>query len=301
MVILITGASGFVGWNAVRHFAGRGHDIVATFHTFSHYLHQVDGCQPVPLDFADRVAIEQVVARFQPDLILHAAALSRPQQSGNESALRAINTDASGHLAKAAAEHGSGLVYISTDLVYPSLSGPCDESTPVAPSGAGGYSASKLAGEALVREAGGRWIVLRSTLMFGEGTPRSNSFTQFIDRNWSAGRAAPLFSDQFRSFLYVGDLIRAIEHVAITKPSWNELFTCGGPERISRAGFGLRYADACGVDRAMCDIMRASDLEGYVGGASDIWFECAKLRATGWAPRSIEECFVEMMSTRLTE
>jgi dTDP-4-dehydrorhamnose reductase len=301
MVILITGASGFVGWNAVRHFTDRGHDVVATFHTFPHYLHQVDGCQPVPLDLADGAAIEQVVARFQPDVILHAAALARPQQSGNEAELRAINVDATERLARAAARAGSALVYISTDLVYPAFAGLCDEETPVGPSGAGGYSASKLLGENRVRAAGGRWIILRATLMFGQGTPRSNSFSQFIDRNWERGNRAPLFSDQYRSLLYVGDLVRAMEQVAITTPTWNELFVCGGPERISRAEFGLRYADACGVSRAMCDVMRSGDLAGYVGGGSDIWFECAKLRSTGWAPRTIEESFVEMMTLRLTE
>jgi len=70
MTILITGGSGFVGWNAVRYFAGRGNDVVATFHTFPHYLHKVDGCQPVPLDLADGGAIDRVVARFQPHIIM---------------------------------------------------------------------------------------------------------------------------------------------------------------------------------------------------------------------------------------
>jgi dTDP-4-dehydrorhamnose reductase len=301
MVILITGASGFVGWNAVRHFTGSGHDVVATFHTFSHYLHQVAGCQPVQLDLADGTAIERVVARFQPDVILHAAALASPQQSHNEQLLHAINADATGRLARAATQHRSALVYISTDLVYPQFAGRCDEHAPTAPSGSGGYSASKLMGEMRVREHAAQWIIIRATLMFGEGTPRSNSFSQFIDRCWSAGEPAPLFSDQFRSFLYVGDLLRAVEQVAITSPAPNELFVCGGPEPMSRAEFGLRYADACGVDRAMCNVMRSSDLEGYVGGGSDIRLDSSKLRATGWEPRPLDECFAEMISLRLTE
>lgn len=301
MVILITGASGFVGWNAVRHFTDRGHDVVATFHTFPHYLHQVAGCLPVQLDLADGAAIEQVVARFQPDVILHAAALSRPQDGHTPHQLHAINVDATGHVASAASKHGSGLVYLSTDLVYPSFAGRCDELTPVDPSGAGGYSASKLLGEERVQAKASRWIILRSTLLFGDGTSRSNSFSQFIDRKWAMGEAAPLFSDQYRSFLYVGDLLRAVEQVAITKPHWNQLFVCGGPERMSRAEFGLRYADACSVDRSMCRVMRADELEGYVGGGSDIWLDISKLRATGWEPCTLEECFIEIISARRAE
>jgi dTDP-4-dehydrorhamnose reductase len=301
MVILITGASGFVGWNAVRHFTERGHDVVATFHTFPHYLHQVAGCQPVPLDLADGAAIDQVVARFQPDVIIHAAALSRPQSSDSPERFQAINAVATDRLAHAAARAGSGLLYLSTDLVYPSFAGRCNEHTSVAPSGAGHYSASKLMGEESVRAAGGEWIIIRSTLLFGEGTSRSNSFSQFIDRKWAAGERAPLFSDQYRSFLFVGDLLRAVEQVTIVAPAWNELFVCGGAERISRAEFGLRYADACSVDRSMCHVMRAAELPGYDGGGSDIELDSSKLVSTGWRPRSLEECFAEMIASRLTE
>ncbi len=295
MLILITGASGFVGWNAVRHFVAGGHDVVATFRTFPHYLHQVDGCQPVPLDLADGIALDDLVARFQPDFILHAAALSRPQQSADPGEVYRVNADATGRLARAAALHAVPLVYLSTDLVYPSDAGLCHELTPVAPSGAGEYSRSKLLGEEAVREAGGRWIIIRPSLIFGDGTPRSNSFTQFMDRKWEAGERAPLFTDQFRSFLYVGDLIAAVEQVAVREPRWNELFVCGGEERLSRGEFGVRYARATGRDTDLCDLMRADELPGYMGGGSDIWLDTSKLRSAGWSPRPLETSFTDML------
>jgi dTDP-4-dehydrorhamnose reductase len=285
----------------VRYFTGRGHDVVATFHTFPHYLHQVAGCQSVQLDLANGTAIDQVVARFQPDVILHTAALSRPQQHTDPDYLHAVNVAATGRLARAASMAGSGIIYLSTDLVYPSFAGLCNEETPVDPSGAGGYSRSKLLGEDEIRSAADRWTILRCTLMFGDGTPRSNSFSQFIDRKWGAGEPAPLFSDQYRSFLYVGDLLTAIEQVALIAPRWNELYVCGGAERMSRADFGLRYASISGVDHSMCNVMRSDQLEGYVGGGSDIELDCSKLRDTGWKPRSLDECFMDMLCARAAE
>ncbi|MEP7218739.1 MAG: sugar nucleotide-binding protein [Bacteroidota bacterium] len=298
MVILITGGSGFVGWNAVRYFVGRGQDVVATFHTFPHYLHKVAGCRPIPLDFAERDATDQVVARFQPDIIIHTAALARPQEIPSADLLTAINVDATAQLARAAAERDIPFLFLSTDLVFSSNPGLRTESSQTAPSGAGGYADSKLAAESAVRAAGGRWIIIRPTLMFGNGTPRSNSFSQFLDRKWAAGQRAPLFTDQRRSFLYVGDLITAIDRVAIENPVANEIFLCGGEEHLSRADFGLRYADACRIDRAMCDPMRADQLPGYAGGASDIALDCSKLRATGWRPRGIADAFAEMLRER---
>jgi len=250
---------------------------------------------------ADGSAIGTLVARFQPDLILHAAALARPQQMRDAGALQAVNVDGSGHLARAASARGIPLVYLSTDLVYPADAGLCNERTAVAPSGAGDYSRSKYLGEEAVRSSGGPWIIIRPSLLFGNGTHRSGSFTQFLDRTWDEGGAAPVFTDQYRSFLYVGDLITAVEQVAIRRRRWNEMFVCGGMDRLSRAEFGVRYARARGKDDSVCRQMRAAELEGYVGGPSDITLDTTKLREAGWVPRPLATSFSEMLRERAGE
>ncbi|MBS1914563.1 MAG: sugar nucleotide-binding protein [Bacteroidetes bacterium] len=301
MRLLVTGASGFVGWNAVRHFAERGHDVAAAYFSFSHYLHRVAGCLPVQMDLTDGLAVRQVVARFQPDVVIHAAAHSRPQESGDADRLLRVNVEATVSLAQAAADAGARMLYLSTDLVYDSDAGLCNEETPTNPSGAGHYSRSKLMGEDALRASDAEWIIVRCALMYGDGTPRSRSFTQFIDRSWAAGETAPLFNDQYRSILYVGDLVSAIDLLCIGAPQSRRLFVCGGGERFSRSGFGLRYADACGVDRSMCRVMRSADLPGYAGGASDITLDCGRLQALGWRPRALEECFAEMLAARPLE
>lgn len=301
MRLLITGGSGFVGWNAVRYFADRGHRVLATYCTFSHYLHRVAGLEPVQLDLMDGSAIDRVVARFQPHIILHAAALARPQEGHGADRFTAVNVDGTDRLARAAAGCGAFVVYLSTDLVYDSNAGRCDEGTPVNPSGAGAYSRSKLLGEEAVRAAGAPWAVLRCSLMFGDGTPRSNSFSQFLDRAWDERTPAPVFSDQFRSMLYVGDVPRAVEAVAMGTAPRDQLYVCGGPERLSRAEFALRYADAVDVPRSLCRVMRADELDGYVGGASDIALDTSKLQGTGWRPASLADAFARMLRGRNPE
>jgi dTDP-4-dehydrorhamnose reductase len=297
MRILITGGSGFVGWNAVRYFVVRGHDIVATYRSLSHYLHQLDGCRAVSLDLANGTAIEEVVARFQPDVILHAAALARPQLDRDEEQLHTVNVTGTELLARAAAARDIPIIYLSTDLVFPSDAGRCDEQTPVAPSGAGGYSRTKLLGEDAVRSVASRWIIIRPSLMYGNGTPTSNSFTQFLDRKWDAGEAAPVFTDQIRSFLFVDDLCSAVER-AVEAGAWGELFVCGGDEPVSRAEFAMRYAKVRGIDPALCAAMRADDLPGYVGGPSDIRVDSAKLMRLGWRPTLLDEAFERIVAAR---
>jgi dTDP-4-dehydrorhamnose reductase len=298
MRMLITGGSGFVGWNAVRYFVERHVDVVASYRSLPHYLQTFDGIHAVELDLTDGQAIDEVVARFQPAFILHTAAITRPQQAGTSSEFYRINVDATARLAEAAARHDAGLVYLSTDLVYPDDAGLVDERSAVAPSGAGDYSRSKLAAEQAIAATAARAIVVRPTLMFGDGPPRGNSFSMFIERTWAGGRPAPLFVDQYRSFLFVDDLLGAIEIVALRHQAWGELFVCGGPERLSRAEFGARYAAALGVDASMIAPMRARDLAGYTGGASDIAIDSSKLLALGWTHRTVEQGVRQMVARR---
>src|SRR5687768_5445933 len=105
MRLLITGGTGFVGWNAVRYFVERGVDVVVTYRSLPHYLQKADDCPAVALDLADPQAIERVVARFQPSIILHTAAITRPQDAIDPARLFATNVTATACLADAAARH----------------------------------------------------------------------------------------------------------------------------------------------------------------------------------------------------
>ena len=298
MRLLITGASGFVGWNAVRYFVERGIDVVASYRSLPHYLHKAGDCPAVELDLADAQAIDRVVARFQPSVILHTAAITRPQLATDPAELTTVNVDATAHLAKVAARYDAGIVFLSTDLVYPNNVGRCDESTPTSPSGAGAYSRSKLDAENAIRASSARAIILRPTLMFGDGPPRANSFSMFIEGKWSSGEPAPLFTDQYRSFLFVEDLCSAVETVTRQHEAWGELFVCGGPETISRAAFGERFAAALGVDRTRIAPLTVSQLEGYIGCAGRIDVDSSKLRSLGWRPHAIEDAVALMLRRR---
>jgi dTDP-4-dehydrorhamnose reductase len=249
----------------------------------------------VRLDLADGTAIDEIVARFQPGFVFHAAALARPQQHNDPDSLRRINVDATDRLARACSSHGAALVYISTDLVYSPDAGVCDENTPVNLESANEYARTKYAGEQAVRASASQWLILRSTLMFGNGTPTSNSFTQFLDRNWDERKPAPVFTDQVRAFLYGPDLVAAVDRLVNAGDSWNSLFVCGGDEALSRYEFALRYAAARGVDASLCSPMRSTDLKGYRGGPGRIVLDSRRLRETGWRPRSLEEAFREMV------
>lgn len=290
--IMITGASGFVGWNATRYFALRRHDVIATFGSFPHYLHDDDDVRTVQMDLLDDTSVERVVSHFQPRCILHCAALAHPQRDKDETLLMRVNVDGAEAVARHAARYHIPIVYLSTDLVYPLQAGKVTASSTVDPSTP--YGRSKLLGEQAVTASNDSWVVIRPSIMYGAGTTRSNSFSQFLDRCWEKGEEAPVFADQFRSFLSVRDLVSAVEVLISREEEWGHVFLCGGPERLSRHQFALRYARIKGIDDRLIRSMRAQDLEGYVGGASDIELDSEPLLKLGWNQHSIEESISEM-------
>lgn len=295
--LLITGVSGFVGWNAAGYFGNHGYSVVGTFHTFPHYLHYDNGAVAVRLDLADRTEVHDLIHRFQPTFILHCAALARPQLRNSPEQLYAVNVQGTNALATVAAQLDIPLIYLSTDLVLPSSPNPINESVIPNPPAHSLYGQSKLEAEGVVQASSGRWAIIRPSVMFGDGTSHTNSFTQFIERCWEQGEPAPLFTDQFRSFLFVDDLFSAIQAIIATN-SWGQIFHCGGPQCLSRAQFGLAWADACKVPHTLCNLMFASEKSGYVGGESRIELDTTALRSLGWIPGSITDGFEQMLRRR---
>lgn len=292
--ILVIGASGFVGWNAVRRYCARGNTVGATFLTRTHYLHSVPDCVPLRLDITEGSAVEAAVSRFQPTLVLHLAARARPQLDTDPDELARVNVDGTAHVARACALHGIPLVYLSTDIVYPDNAGLCNESSRVEPARAAPYAASKLRAEEAVRSLAPRHAILRPSIIYGAYGGETGGFARFLDESWSRGERASVFTDQVRSFLYVGDLLDAIDAV-VGGEMLNDLYLVGGAEALTRAEFARRYALYRGLDpELVLAPMCASELAGYKGDRSDIRLDTGRLRSLGWSPHSVEETFAMM-------
>jgi len=119
------------------------------------------------LDITDGRAIELVLARERPQIIINAAAYTAVDKAEAEPALAfAVNRDAVGHLAHAAAEIGARFVHVSTDFVFDGTSSqPYPARHPTAPIGV--YGHSKAAGEDLARAASPDNLIVRTSWVYG--------------------------------------------------------------------------------------------------------------------------------------
>ena len=145
--ILITGGTGQVGTGLM--LANRGRfEVVAPARA--------------ELDLLDAASIERNIASRDWAAIVNCAAYTAVDKAESEPELAfAINAEAPGIIARAAAARAIPLLHVSTDYVFDgSKAKPYAEDDPVAPLGV--YGASKEAGERAVRDEGGRSIILRT-------------------------------------------------------------------------------------------------------------------------------------------
>jgi dTDP-4-dehydrorhamnose reductase len=199
MKILITGKNGQVGSCLV--------DQLSTMSDVT--LLALDRDQ---LDITDATQVNKIVAEFNPNIIINAAAYTAVDKAEQESELAyAINRDGPHNLAVAANEINATIIHISTDYVFAGDSlESYVESGQTDPQGE--YGRSKLAGEQAVARACSRHIILRTAWVFGE---HGNNFVKTMLRLGKTRDTLGVVADQFGGPTYAGDIAKAI--VAVSK------------------------------------------------------------------------------------
>jgi dTDP-4-dehydrorhamnose reductase len=156
--ILILGAAGQLGRELQRSFHGAGEMI-------AYDRRHVDMTNPE--------SVRAIVRNAGPDVILNAAAYTVVDRAETEKdQANAVNAIAPGILAEEAHRRGALLVHYSTDYVFDgSKSAPWIETD--LPRPLNHYGASKLAGEQSVAQVGGRYLIFRTSWVYG---PLGNNF-----------------------------------------------------------------------------------------------------------------------------
>src|ERR1035437_3323253 len=156
--ILIVGAAGQVGLELQRSFAGFGSIVAVDLES---------------VDLADEGQTRTLVHRVQPNVILNAAAYTAVDRAESEPALAtAINETAPRILAEEALPLNALLVHYSTDYVFNGeKEEPWVESD--LPNPLNIYGVSKLAGEQAIQKVGGRYLIFRTSWVYG---PHGNNF-----------------------------------------------------------------------------------------------------------------------------
>jgi dTDP-4-dehydrorhamnose reductase len=234
--ILISGGSGFLGHNLILGLA-REHRVIAGFHSTRLDLERA---LAVPLDVTQPAQLAEQFTRLKPDLVVHAAALSQPDECERDPGrAQGVIVDGSRNMAQASREFGFRLVHISTDLVFDGTKGNYREEDQVR--GISVYSRTKIEAERLVREIAPSAIILRIAVLYGPGNRDHPGFVDSVMARWRSGQPMTFYVDQYRTPTFAPQVADVVQKLLL-HPESAGVFHLGGSDRLSRYDFGLLLA-----------------------------------------------------------
>jgi dTDP-4-dehydrorhamnose reductase len=149
--VLLIGKNGQLGWELHRSLATLGELTVVDY---------------PEVDLQNPVTYRELIRKIQPHILVNAAAYTAVDQAEAEQAKAwTINAIASGVMAEEACRLKAIFVHYSTDYVFDGKKGTAyyeeDKPNPV-----NFYGRSKLEGEKLVQEAGGTYLIFRTSWVY---------------------------------------------------------------------------------------------------------------------------------------
>jgi dTDP-4-dehydrorhamnose reductase len=195
MRILLTGATGQVGWELARTLLPLG-EVVAVNRTQA--------------DLADLNVLRSVIQQHKPDVIVNPAAYTAVDKAETETALaHTINAEAPGVLAEEAKKIGALLVHYSTDYVFDGTKNlPYTEEDKTNPSNI--YGQSKLAGEQAIQSVAGDYLILRTSWVYAS---RGNNFLKTILRLAAEREELKIVADQIGSPTWARLIAETTAHI----------------------------------------------------------------------------------------
>jgi dTDP-4-dehydrorhamnose reductase len=278
--LLVTGASGFLGWNLCQ-------VACAEWEVHGIYDRHPISIPEVHLHQIDLTKIELVTAeieRIAPDAIIHTAAASNPNFcQAHPVRSYQINVATTQLLAEICARANIPFVFTSTDLVFDGTQPPYLETDPVSPINI--YGEQKVAAERAILAAYPQAIICRMPLMFGIAPPTATSFIQPWIAALQSDRSLQLFVDEFRTpvsaVTAAHGLLMALQHAS-------GIIHLGGKERISRYEFGCLLAQVFNFDLALLLPISQRDLQMTAPRAADVSLDSSKAIALGYNLPSLQ-------------
>jgi dTDP-4-dehydrorhamnose reductase len=288
--VLITGVSGALGWALARRIRPEC-SLIGTY--FSHEC-VPDGVAPAYMNLASAGSVDDVIKTHRPAVVVHAAAMTDPDacERAPEKA-RAVTFEGSARLAAQAARLGAKVIFISTDLVFDGARGNYEETDEARPLSV--YGRAKLDAECAVLGVPGS-VVIRSSLIYGRGSPASGTFFSGLYATLCAGGRMRLFTDQMRNPVLEDDLAGAV--VLAIEQDLEGLYHVGGPEAISRLDFGRTACEVFGLDAHLLEPIRMSEFEYVADRPLDSTLNISRFASlTGFEPLGIRGGLMHLRSS----
>jgi dTDP-4-dehydrorhamnose reductase len=246
MKVLITGANGLVGQYLIPYLVNRNWDVLATSRGSSRLpdFPTVGAYRYSSLDITDGLAVHQMIQAYQPDVIIHAAAMTQVDTCElHQTAASEINVQGTAELLIEAESIGAHFIYLSTDFVFDGAAGPYREEDATSP--VNWYGFTKLQAEAMVQESNCPWSIVRTCLVYGYPGAGRRNIISWVRDALLADKSIQVVKDQWRTPTYVFDLAMALEQIGLQKATG--IWHVSGPDTFTPYAMAQETAAALGL------------------------------------------------------
>jgi nucleoside-diphosphate-sugar epimerase len=286
--LALTGGTGFIGQHLLRELTGRGYQVRVLLRRPT--MLPADCTSAVIGDIARPQNMASALADV--DAVIHSAGLSRAASGRPEDDYRALNTEATIGLARAAQRAGvRRFVFLSTIRAQAGPTDPRVLTEEMEPQPTDALGRSKLAAERGLAEAGLDWVALRIALAYGPGV--TGNMAQLI-RLARSRLPLPLGAlTARRSLLSLDNLAAAVDCVVAAQGPLRRPLIAADPDALTvadmitamRRGLGRRPG-LVPVPAWMLEAMlrAAGQADAYERLARPLVADPSALLRLGWVP-----------------
>ncbi len=278
--LLITGASGFLGYHVLR-AAENDWEIYGITHSKNF---NCKNAIPISCDIRNYIELGNFIDDIEPDAIIHTAAIADANFcEQNKDLSYEVNVEATKNLAGIGADYNIPFAFTSTDLAFDGAQGMYKEDAQKNPLNV--YGEQKSIAEEEVLRIYPNATVFRLPLMFGELEASPSNYLQKFISQIKNGEKISLFHDEYRSVCGAKSIAKGILKLLNEKG----IIHLAGKEKLSRYEFGLKAAKAFQLNETLLHSCSQKDVKMAAPRPADVSLDISKAVSLGFAPLNADE------------
>lgn len=277
--LLLTGASGFLGYHLLR--LAREWEIYGI--AFSKPFRYAPSTTLVS-DLTNYIELGNLFEDITPDAVIHTAAVSDANFcEQNKEQSYALNVEATKNIAGICSDYQIPFVFTSTDLVFDGKKGMYKENDQKNPLNA--YGEQKALAEDEVLRIYPSATIMRLPLMFGQPQASDTNYLQKFIGEIRSNKPVKLFTDECRSIAGA----RSIAQGILQLMNCSGIIHIAGNETLSRYSFGMKAADVLSLDTSLIKACSQKDVKMAAARPADVTLDISKAISLGYKPLSVDE------------
>ena len=256
--ILVTGSNGLLGQKLTETILKDPNiQLIATAKGKNRYPAATDFLY-AEMDICDAENVQQVLARYQPDAVIHTAAMTNVDLcETNREECWALNVNAVKNLIASCEELNIHLIHLSTDFIFDGEDGPYTEDAEPHPLSY--YGLTKLEAEKLLQFSTCRWTVLRTIIVYGIVNDMSRSnIVLWAKGALEKGDPINVVDDQWRMPTLAEDLAACC--LLAVKKEAQGIYNASGKDMMSIIELVQKVADHWNLDKSLIRSIKSDSL-----------------------------------------